>query len=249
MRIKILGSQIVAIALAAIGLFLSACGDIREKETSRPASDGEGHTADGVRIGKYPLLAKQSWFPLIPASRYVYEGRFQDKVHEQILTVVKESTPYGDLCYFAHPTDVGKEPSPSLDSNMFGRAGYVTTAGELLTIRASFFGGFTEEKSSRAYSMLRFPPKTGDKTVINDGFSILTTTVQGFEKIEVPAGRFPACCRLQIVQQFPEGSETGSVWIAEGVGVVKWRRSTGRIDQLLKFEQITDGQQGNAKDR
>ena len=61
--------------------------------------------------------------------------------------------------------------------------------------------------------------------------------VEGFEDIEVPAGKFQECLKIRIKTKWDSGKEyVEYVWLAKGVGLVKWKKATGRLDELLYFK-------------
>lgn len=81
--------------------------------------------------------------------------------------------------------------------------------------------------------MLKLPPRIGDTTVIKDGENTRRFIVEAFEDLRVPAGLFKRCARIRIEDTWPDTESTGDVWLAEGIGMIKWHRVTGRVDELV----------------
>ena len=70
-------------------------------------------------------------------------------------------------------------------------------------------------------------------------------TAAGCEKVNVPAGKFGRALKINIVDtwpkddSFPGGSQYKSTaWFVKGLGLVKWIRTTGRIDELVSYEVL-----------
>jgi len=189
----------------------------------------------GVRVDRYPPFVAQSWFPLVEGSRYWYSGQFQGKTYQDVFTVVRHRTPFGPLFYFAD--ELMKDPTPSLSANMFGLAGYTTTKTEVLTIPATYLNGFQREESAHAQTLLRLPLVIGASTELRDDGTIVQLTVAGRESVTVPAGTFKDCARIEIHSQINSTKESSTVWLAEGVGLIKWSRATGRVDELTKYQR------------
>ncbi len=65
--------------------------------------------------------------------------------------------------------------------------------------------------------------------------------VISFESVIVPAGRFERCAKIEVKTTFTSSDEnqktenTDYAWLAENIGLVKLKRSTGRIDELLSY--------------
>lgn len=58
----------------------------------------------------------------------------------------------------------------------------------------------------------------------------------GQETVEVPAESF-AAWRIEVVEDYPgaDGSPTGALWVAAGVGVVRSRPERGGEVQTMEF--------------
>ncbi|CAN5433950.1 hypothetical protein BH09MYX1_BH09MYX1_54290 [soil metagenome] len=144
-----------------------------------------------------------------------------------------------------------------------GKTAYFMEGDGQALIGSSFFRGVAEERTDGIYAVaidndatiasppplmkiISLPPKAGEtlalqspeldaraaayahvKRTIDDKI-----TVVGPTKIEVPAGTFDAI----LVETRNHDNEVGKVWLAKGVGVVKWERTSGRVDQLTRFK-------------
>lgn len=79
--------------------------------------------------------------------------------------------------------------------------------------------------------MFPFPMKVGTTVT-----SKRTYEVKGFEAVTVPAGRYENVAKVETTEQSDGGRST--VWLAPWVGVVRWERTSGRIDELVGVEGL-----------
>lgn len=144
-----------------------------------------------------------------------------------------------------------------------GKTAYFTEGEGQALIGSSFFRGLAEERPDGIYAVaidqdaaianppplmkiISLPPKAGEtlalqspeldaraaayahtKRTVDDKI-----TVVGAANVTVAAGTFEA---LQIETKNHD-NEVGKVWLAKGVGVVKWERASGRVDELSRFK-------------
>jgi hypothetical protein len=144
-----------------------------------------------------------------------------------------------------------------------GKTAYFMEGEGQALIGSSFFRGVAEERPDGIYAVaidndaaianppplmkiISLPPKAGEslplqspeldaraaayahtKRTIDDKI-----TVVGPASVTVAAGTFDA---LQIETKNHD-NEVGKVWLVKGIGVVKWERSSGRIDELARFK-------------
>ena len=101
------------------------------------------------------------------------------------------------------------------------------------------------EKKLLEQELLRLNLKIGDNFELHKPWlntSLDRIRVVSFETIEVPAGRFVNCAKLEILRtyispfnNYEPKTNKSIVWLAKNVGLVKWERPTGIIDELIKF--------------
>jgi hypothetical protein len=191
--------------------------------------------SDTVQTAKAKDPWADSWLPLYAGSTYAYDTNFNGR---QSSTSVVAKAGGGKTVYFSEGE------------------------GQAL-IGSSFFRGVAEERADGIYAVaidndaqiatpppltkiVSLPPKPGEvlplqspeldarqaayahvKRTVDD-----TITVVGNEKVTVAAGTFDAL----VLQTKNRDGETGKVWLAKGVGVVKWQRASGRVDELAHFK-------------
>jgi hypothetical protein len=54
----------------------------------------------------------------------------------------------------------------------------------------------------------------------------------GLENLSIKGNSFPSCLKLTIIQDWTTSQYSDTVWFQKNVGVVKWIRSTGRVEEI-----------------
>ena len=65
-----------------------------------------------------------------------------------------------------------------------------------------------------------------------DGDEKRKYTFVGFETIEIKGRVIDSCLKLILEQEWPTAHYEDTIWFKKNVGVVKWLRSTGRLEEL-----------------
>jgi hypothetical protein len=52
------------------------------------------------------------------------------------------------------------------------------------------------------------------------------------EDVSIKGKLLPACLKLTIIQDWPTERYVDTVWFQKNTGVVKWLRSTGRLEEI-----------------
>jgi hypothetical protein len=69
--------------------------------------------------------------------------------------------------------------------------------------------------------------------IFKDGEETREYIFKGFESIEIKNRKLDSCLKLVVEQHWPANKYTDTVWFRKNVGVVKWMRSTGRVEELI----------------
>lgn len=196
---------------SAAALLLAACLAVAA------CSDGRGGGAPGEDA--------EGWFPLVEDARWTYDGHFDGTVYRNTLGLrrlrVDERTVFGFY-------DLGERiEGQLLMGNMF--------ADELFRRDGDVLYVADEHRPEEEHVLLRFPLRPGDTTEYRVGSRVTRTTIEGEDQVTVPAGTFETL-RLTVIVTYDSGDESqNTVWLARGVGLVKWKRGTGRLDELVHF--------------
>jgi hypothetical protein len=188
-----------------------------------------------------PDPAPQEWgtdyFPLVSGAEYNYKGVFEGKVYPKPVAVRTHQMGKTTGFYFVDFNEKG-EASPIIGPNGFGLGHYRYEDGKLLSDRAFREQDLKTIDPKETQTLLSFPLRRGDRTMVRDGDKVLTLTVVGVEAVQVPAGNFDDCVKIEIEESWPkEGTKRkATVWLAKGVGVVKRQYAAGRVDELVSYK-------------
>lgn len=188
----------------------------------------------------------KSYLPLIPDSSYTYNAVFEGRKSTDTLIVKSDTRADAELFYFVVEKDV-RNPDALISTTSLGLGLYTKDADGIATLRCFFKNGLNSLNAAslaRRATILKTSPEAGQAAVIPDadGSFKRTYRIEGVEDVTVPAGTFKACVKMKTeeieVRKPPEENVvlTGTVWLAKGVGVVKWIRATGRVEELAAYK-------------
>jgi len=143
----------------------------------------------------------------------------------------------GDTLYYF----VDEDHHGAISANVFGQEMYWHEGRDVMTTEAYPFDDIKEmNKSTTAFGNILVPSEieVGAEYVLSnsDNSWVKEAKISGIEDINVKAGNFENCLKIVIKTKWEDGktySET--IWLKRGVGMVKWIRTTGRIDELVKY--------------
>jgi hypothetical protein len=160
---------------------------------------------------------KPAVFPVVVGTKFT----FTSAAYESTWTTKLAAT--GTLMQFAPHEDT---------LNYFTKAGF-RIAKDGIYIVGETLADLGEPAPAPARA-IGFPVKKGATAKV-PGFLPTTYTVGARETVKVPAGRYSAW-KITISDKV---NPSGAVWIAPGVGIVKIRLPSGRVDELAKIEPPT----------
>jgi len=183
-----------------------------------------------------PAPGDASYFPLVEGTEYTYRGTFMGKTYTDRVGVRKLTKGDATGFYFVKFDDAGK-PTLVLTGNMIGHGLLFTSDTGLATVDVLFTADVDSKFGGTRQSMFSFPLTKGGKHVVKAGKGTWTYTVVGTEDVTVPLGAFKDCMKIKINEDWETAHYEGYAWLAKGVGVVKWQRSTGRVDELVSIKK------------
>lgn len=161
-------------------------------------------------------------FPLVPGTRWTYEASFRGKISHETLELVPVALDGEGWLGFV---PVGREPPDLLTGTM--------VPDELFRRDGDTVWVADELRTDEAAAWLHLPLRKGATTTYRVGDRLTTTVVEGTEQLHVPAGTF-TCTKLSVSHAHDGGTTaTHTVWLAPGIGLVRWDRATGRSDRLV----------------
>ena len=186
-----------------------------------------------------PKYLPSDIFPLLEGSEYTYRGNYRGKIDFSTYKVqaqlINDSV---KVYYFIEKSDLEKEFA-IIGSNMFGLGTYLFSEGNLWTINASWKRNLSSidigQKQKLLPSIL-VPGETCKITGTNSN-PIYKITIDLPEDITVPAGTFKNCLKINMVIYWSSGEEyISNIWLAENVGLVRWQRDTGKVEELVNYK-------------
>ena len=196
-----------------------------------------------ARAGEPDMGENGSFLPLLDWSTYTYNFTFKERKGSETL-VVQPAARAGVVGYYFAQQSEAANPDTLIGIATFGRGLYVKKDGAIGTVECFMKKDVSAIKLDAPTMIIKNPPKTGDEAELSmsTGNMKITCRIEGNEDVTAPAGTFKDCLKIKTeeihTKQPPEKNivYTGCVWLAKGVGVVKWQRETGRVDELVSYK-------------
>lgn len=169
-------------------------------------------------------------FPLVAESVYEYKGSFNNREFKDVY-VVKSRMAGGKPLFWFH-----RDGNSLVGSPFFGLGAYRIADNALETVPLAWEN--KPDDVGVAGKLLPADLKEGSESVLQDGAMELWVAVRGREEVQVPAGTYKDCVRIDAEQRWPKKNKVykGSAWLAPGVGCVKRVNFTGRVDELVSVK-------------
>ncbi len=189
---------------------------------------------------------KRSYLPLIPESTYTYAGEFKGRKSTDTLVLKTVHAADADVFYCVEEKSV-RNPDAILGTTSIGLGTYIKAPDGIATLDTFLkfeVNALTKGRLAEAVTIVKNTPETGAVIVVPSPKKAMnhTYTVEGSEDVTVPAGTFKDCLKIKLEEIHlatpPEKNivYSGTVWLARGVGVVKWIRGTGRVEELVSYK-------------
>lgn len=184
---------------------------------------------------RVPAASPGDAFPLVAGARYSFVGSFHGKTSTTELELRAVDGQGEKVFHFAEVASASKLVAPT-----FGLGAFVARADGLYTADALRADDLPSIPKSAFHKLVGLPAKVGavEKAIVPAKGIVpgiaQTYRVGAIEPVTVPAGTFEGCVRLDIETIIDGEKDVSSVWLAPGIGPVKFRRATGRVDELTK---------------
>jgi len=179
------------------------------------------------------------YLPLQPGTRYHYQARFDGRT--ELTTLIVRPARLGDgtpVAVFIDGVDASLA-NPVIGPNGFGLGAYAGEANKLITWPAFWLRELDALDRDDGAPLLPDALRAGTSLQLagSDTRGSVSMTFREIADVDVRAGHFQGCAVIDIEERWPSGARYEStVWLAPGVGMVRWKRSTGRIDELLRID-------------
>lgn len=184
-----------------------------------------------------------SYFPLIEGAKYWYRGIFEGTEYSEEILVKKVFVEDWDsfdsrgkeYYYF---DDAPSDESGIISSNMFGMGLYQKDSAGIWTIEAFFKTDIVDSRTMARQLLLPdiLSPRDRIKYTGSHGDPAMTLSYEGFENVGIISGKYNDCLKLKIVTRWDDGNTyVQYIWLARNIGMIKWKRNTGRIDELVRY--------------
>jgi hypothetical protein len=137
-----------------------------------------------------------------------------------------------EIFYFSE--DLGGT-SPDVGPNLFCHGAVYFEEGKFMVAPVFWKNDFKTTKLSNFE--MHFPNPVEFETpynVVRLGKEKRSYIFGPFETISIGTRDYENCLKLTIIQDWPYKQYTDIVWFQKGVGVVKWFRGTGRMEEILE---------------
>jgi hypothetical protein len=192
-------------------------------------------------------LEKKSYLPLIAGSVYSYDATFEKKQTRASITVKSLKKGKIEAFYFL---EEGQTTNVIIGTGIFAEGICIRQTEGLAVVHCFWEDDVKNVNFEKdAVLILKDAPEKGQSVechippVAQQGHECtMRITVDGTEDVTVPAGTFKDCLKIKVEEICSPGKQgdaityTGWVWLAKGVGVVKWVRTTGRVELLTAFK-------------
>ena len=178
------------------------------------------------------------YFPLIENSRYNYIGYFNGNDETSHIQVKKVILNGGcSAYYFIDNKD--DENFRIIGSNIVGLGLYYFESDQLYTIESYWEDEVSKIQCPQKQLMISNDIINKNKVVeyaSKQSDPIYKLTFEGKEDVKVPAGEFHDCLKFKIMTKWTDQNNyLEYFWLAKNIGMVRWQRSTGRVEELLNY--------------
>lgn len=188
-----------------------------------------------------PFLSGQTikikkYFPLKEGDQYSYKSTFNNKEYSEKLECRTVTTSRGETIFYF---DDVLNPSTIIGSNMFGLGSYKVDAEGIMALETFWRKDIEKLDTLKPHLMLpkKFKLQDSISLEIDNRSTLFTINFLALESITVPAGEFKNCLKVHIRSVWDSGTVYHEyIWLAKGIGMVKWQRTTGKIEELTYFK-------------
>jgi hypothetical protein len=172
----------------------------------------------------------RDYFPLKLNTYYVYNN---NNGYDELDTNVckKKLLKNKEIFYFAECYN--KYDIVSIGTTMFGKGIYYYQNDTLFTLEADYEKDINEKEIIDSKVFIPAYLKVGDSINLDLDGNNQTLTYLKKEDLQIGTILYKDCIKLKIIDSWPDTLYLEYVWLKKDIGLVKWMRATGRIDELV----------------
>lgn len=172
--------------------------------------------------------ADRDYFPLREGATFDYAWSYEGRSGVDHLTVRRVEIDGRTVFYFDATN--GRRESNIIGANHLGLGAYEVRPDGIYTRDVFWRHDLEASRADSASLLVPLPLRPDFRVVVKGQHHDVTLTAQGFEDVTVRAGTFKRCLKLSVDAE----GQKGTAWLAPGVGLVKWKKHTGRVQELVK---------------
>jgi len=172
----------------------------------------------------------KDYFPPKPSFHYVYnDNNGYGELDTNICKTRKLNRK--DIFYFAECYN--KFDIVSIGTTMFGAGIYFYQKDSLFTIEADYEKDIKDKELGDAALLIPALIKPGDSSILDFGMNRQVFTFLKREDLKIGAITHKDCIKFKITEYWPDTIYIGYVWLKKNFGLIKWMRSTGKVDEIV----------------
>lgn len=172
----------------------------------------------------------KDYFPAKPSFHYVYDlNNGYGESDTNICKVGKLNDK--DIFYFAECYD--KYNIVVIGSTVFGCGIYFYQNDSLYTIEADYEKDIKAEELGAPALLIPALIKPGDSTTLDLRTDKKVFTFLKREDLTIGNVKHYDCIKLKIKDYWDHSIYLGYIWLEKNVGLIKWMRDTGRVDEMV----------------
>jgi hypothetical protein len=174
----------------------------------------------------------KDYFPLIPNTYFAY---YSENRYGEIDTniCVKSSLDKQPIFYFKESYD--KFGAGSISTTNFGEGVYFYKNDSLFTKDISWIKDIRENDLSVSKLLLPKIMKIGDSTVKENASNKQVLTLLKRETIVIQGKMLKDCIKIKVLTYWDDTIYLSYIWLQKNLGLVKWKRDSGREDELIEI--------------
>jgi hypothetical protein len=194
-----------------------------------------GKSAKNAQAKTKQAFLFEEYFPLKEHAIYIYHMQFDGvaggvKIDEIDSCIFKIHQLAGiNVYYIDRHTD---EQETIIGTNAFCFGAFYFDQGQFMYAPV-FWRSELEESKPGSYAPL-FSATSYTNTFYQSVEDTKTVkyVFTGFENVQIKSKVYPDCLKLEMTEIWPDKKYTSTAWFMKGVGMVKWIRYTGRVEEL-----------------